>query len=230
MDGSTVLWIVLAVIAVLVAVALVVMMMRRTSRRLDRDREAANELRQRAAAETPAVEKHEAVAHEVQARARTARAEAEQKLAEAERLEAGAHERSRIAEQSRDDLNERLRRAAQLDPDSVDLGSPVDPDTPAGRADMATGPRTAARPASEASTADTGWQRNPDTSDTSWRPEPRPPRAEQPSGEREPDPRLADPGWQAGQPPAAGGHARYGSGEAEDDVEQSPRHAHRRGA
>ncbi|HEY3004863.1 MAG TPA: hypothetical protein VGJ44_21120 [Kribbellaceae bacterium] len=225
MDGSTVLWIVLAVIAVLVAVALVVMMMRRTSRRLDRDREAANELRQRAAAETPAVEKHEAVAHEVQARARTARAEAEQKLAEAERLEAGAHERSRIAEQSRDDLNERLRRAAALDPDSVD------PDTPADRADMATGPRTAARPASEASTADTGWQRNPDTSDTSWRPEPRPPRAEQPSGEREPDPRLADPGWQAGQPPAAGGHARHGSAEAEDDVEQNnPRHAHRHGA
>ncbi len=173
MDGSTVLWIVLAVIAVLVLVALVVMMMRRTSdRRLDRDREAAHELRQLAAAE--------------------------QELAESERLEAGAHERSRIAEQSRYDPNERLRRAGALDPDSV--------------------------------VPDTGWQRNPDTSDTSWRPEPRPPRAEQPSGEREPDPRLADPGWQAGQPPAAGGHARYGSAEAEDDVEQHPRHAHRRGA
>jgi hypothetical protein len=115
MDGTTVLWIVLAIAVVLVFVAVFAVRRLSSIRRTEHDHEAANDLRRQAASSAPSLDKHEAVAREVEARARKARAESGEKAAEADRLDAGARERQRHAERYRNERDGVLRRAAELD-------------------------------------------------------------------------------------------------------------------
>lgn len=115
MDTSTVVWIVVAAIAVIVLLAVVWRLA--STKRAERNRAQAHELRERAAASATDLQRKEATAKESEAQAAAARAEAERKAAEAERLEAEARDRMNAAQAHRQEQQEHLRRADELDPD-----------------------------------------------------------------------------------------------------------------
>lgn len=118
MDGTTVLWIVLAVVVVLILIAIMAAAMRRTKqRRIEHDREQARTLQQEAQTASARAEKQQAAADEVEARSRRAQAIADEKAAEARRLAAGAAERRQVVEETRSEVDARLSRADALDPD-----------------------------------------------------------------------------------------------------------------
>jgi membrane protein involved in colicin uptake len=111
-------------------------------RKVEGNRQRAGALREEARESAPSLQKREAHARETEAEAAAARAEAERKQAEAQRLAAEAEERRNAAAAHRDEHEERLRRADELDPD-VDTrnddytgpGTTGGTDTP-GRTDM----------------------------------------------------------------------------------------------
>lgn len=113
MDTDTVIWIVVAIVVALVVLGLVAALM---GKRRKRQHEArAAELRQDAAARTPAVE-------EADVRAKEAQVEADRARYEAERAEARAQEaqQARVVEEA--EVEDRLREADRLDP-RVDTSS-----------------------------------------------------------------------------------------------------------
>jgi len=123
MDGTAVLWIVLAVVVLLVLLFAVVAGMRRAKeRKLEDDRQHAYNLHQEAQEAELRAQKQEAVAAEVDARSRKAQAEADEKRAEAQRLAAGAREREGVASEARAESAQHRDRASQLDPDVADDG------------------------------------------------------------------------------------------------------------
>jgi FtsZ-interacting cell division protein ZipA len=107
-------WIVIALVVVAL-LAVVAVMANRKKR--ERNRAQAAELREKALHESTDVQKREALARETEAKAAASRAEADRKAAEAERLEAEAHQRAQAAGQRREEHQERLRQADDLDPD-----------------------------------------------------------------------------------------------------------------
>jgi uncharacterized protein HemX len=116
METTTTVWIVVAVIAVLILVAILGVMMSRKKQEQNRTR--AGELREQAAAQTTGVQQREAGARETEAQARQAQAEADQKAAQAERLEAHASDKHSTAATYREDRDDNLRRADEVDPDT----------------------------------------------------------------------------------------------------------------
>jgi FtsZ-interacting cell division protein ZipA len=118
MDTSTIIWIVVAI----VVLAIVVWFLLRRSRamkekRLQHQRDEATELRRTAESERIEVQEREASAAKVDAEARLAQAEADRKAAEAARLQQEAQERSEQVGERRTHVEDRLRRADEVDPD-----------------------------------------------------------------------------------------------------------------
>jgi flagellar biosynthesis/type III secretory pathway M-ring protein FliF/YscJ len=121
MDDSTIMWIVVAVVGA-VLLALLVWFLVRTSRtakakRREADQAKAAELRRDAERERIAVQEREASAEKLDAEARLQQAEADRKAAEAARLQQEAQDRDAMVGESRADVDERLRRADELDPE-----------------------------------------------------------------------------------------------------------------
>ena len=115
MDTSDWVWIAVAVIAAVVVIAVIAMLAKR--KKAERDRAQAHELREHAAEKVTEVQRHDAIAKETEAKAAQARAEAERKEAEAHRLEAEAMDKQRVASGHREEHQEHLRKADELDPD-----------------------------------------------------------------------------------------------------------------
>jgi hypothetical protein len=120
MTTSTVIWIVVAVVAAIVLIALIGFVATRTRTRhrrveADRIREDANE-------RMGGVQKREALAQETEARARAAKAEADAKAAEAARLQERAQTHRGEAATAREELEDRLGHADRIDPRSTDRG------------------------------------------------------------------------------------------------------------
>jgi hypothetical protein len=110
-------WIIWVVIAIVVIAILAAIVLAGGKKKKERDREHAGELRDQAAARAPELKKTEAHARETEAQAAAARAEADRKQAEADRLEAEATNRHQSAAEIRDEHQEHLRKADELDPD-----------------------------------------------------------------------------------------------------------------
>jgi FtsZ-interacting cell division protein ZipA len=128
MDDA-VLWIVVAV----VVVALIgLLLWRRTTgeRQVARQREQAQRLRSDAEAERIVVERREAEAARIDAQARLAQAEAQARAADAAQLQAQAREHAQQAAGSRSEVQERLRRADEIDPDMTGDGPGSAPGAP----------------------------------------------------------------------------------------------------
>lgn len=107
MDTDTLIWVIAAVVAALVVIGLLVA---QTNKKKQRQHEArATELRQDAAARTPAVDEADVRAKEAQVEADRARYEAQQ--AEARAQEA---QQARVVEEA--ELEDQLREADRLDP------------------------------------------------------------------------------------------------------------------
>lgn len=115
MDGSTIVWIIVAVVVLLVVLAIAGVFGKK--KKTEHDRSRAQELREQAAAQSTGVQQHEAQARETEAEAKAARAEAERRAAEAQRLEAEAADKRSTAAGYREERDERLRQADELDPD-----------------------------------------------------------------------------------------------------------------
>jgi hypothetical protein len=110
MDNNAIIWIVVAVAAVIV-IALVAWTVRKSRRRAEAER-LRGEIGQR----TEHLEKREAVAAETEARAKAAQAEAEAKAAEAARLQNTARTHREAVDNSREELDAHRERADKLDP------------------------------------------------------------------------------------------------------------------
>jgi flagellar biosynthesis/type III secretory pathway M-ring protein FliF/YscJ len=110
MDRNAMVWIIVAVAAIVV-IALVAFVVRNSRRRAEAER-LRGEIGQR----TEHLEKREAIATETEAKARAAQAEAEVKAAEAARLQNTAQTHRDAATTSRDELDAHRERVDQLDP------------------------------------------------------------------------------------------------------------------
>ncbi len=119
---STTVMIIAAVVAVVLVVAVIAVAMSR--KHTEKRRQQAGELRERITAQSTAIERREAEARATEAEAARARAEADRKVAEAERLEADAVDQHTAAAAHREEHQENLRRADELDPD-VDHEAPT---------------------------------------------------------------------------------------------------------
>ena len=116
MDTSTIVWIVVAAVVVLALLAVIAMAMKK--KRDEHNRGRANELREPAAAHSTGVQLRVAAARHPDAAARRAQAEADQKAAEAERLAAQASDKQSTAATYRQERDDNLRQADDLDPDA----------------------------------------------------------------------------------------------------------------
>ncbi|MFI5508248.1 hypothetical protein ACIA48_12325 [Mycobacterium sp. NPDC051804] len=110
MDNNAMIWIVVAVAAIIV-IALVAWTVRKSRRRAEAER-LRGEIGQR----TEHLEKREVVAAETEARAKAAQAEAEAKAAEAARLQNTARTHREEVNNSREELDAHRERADKLDP------------------------------------------------------------------------------------------------------------------
>lgn len=126
MDTSTIVWIVVIAIAVVALLAAIAVAASRKKK--ERNRAHAAELREQAAEQVSDVQRREALAKETEAKAAAARAEAERKAAEAERLEAEAQDRAQAADRHRQEHQEHLRKADELDPDVKHPAPTTDPE------------------------------------------------------------------------------------------------------
>ena len=115
MSTESIIW--LVVVAVVVIAIIAAVAAAANKRKKAHNRERAAEIREYATTQATKLEKHEARARETEAAAAASRAEAERKAAEAQRLEAEAAERQHVAAAHRDEHQEQLRRADELDPD-----------------------------------------------------------------------------------------------------------------
>jgi flagellar biosynthesis/type III secretory pathway M-ring protein FliF/YscJ len=110
-------WLIWVIVAVLVVVVIAAIVAAGARKKRERDRMRALEMREQAAEREPEVRQREAHARETEAEAAAARAEADRKQAEAERLAAAAEDRHRVAGEAREEHQEHLRRADEVDPD-----------------------------------------------------------------------------------------------------------------
>ena len=110
-------WLIWVIVAIIVIAVIAAVVAASTKRKREQNRTRAGELREQAAAQATGLQQREAHARETEARAAEARAEAERKQAEADRLEAEARDRHETAAGYRDQHEENLRRADELDPD-----------------------------------------------------------------------------------------------------------------
>jgi hypothetical protein len=115
MEGSTIVWIIVAIIVIGGVIAFV--MSRSGGRRAAAERAQAEEMREKAAVHDRQLRERETSAAEVQARSEMARVEAQKRELEAERLAAEAEERSATAAAVRRERDEQLRLADLRDPD-----------------------------------------------------------------------------------------------------------------
>lgn len=117
MDTGTIIWIVVAV--VVIAIVAGVVMTAQRKRRLEQDRHRATELREEAKAHTGQAEHSDLAAREAEAEAELARAQAEQ--AEAQATEA---RRDNLHDEAR--VEDHVREADHIDPDT-DPSTPPEP-------------------------------------------------------------------------------------------------------
>ncbi len=110
MDSNVVIWIVVAVAAVVV-IAFVAWTVRNSRRRTE-----AQRLRGEIGHRSEHLEKREAIADETEAKARAAQAEAEAKAAEAARLQNTARTHRDAVTTSREELDAQQERVDRLDP------------------------------------------------------------------------------------------------------------------
>lgn len=110
MDSNAVIWIVVAVAAIVV-IAFVAWTVRNSRRRAEAER-LRGEIGQR----TEHLEKREAIAAETEAKAKAAQAEAEAKAAEAARLQNNARSHREAVDTTREELDAHRERVDQLDP------------------------------------------------------------------------------------------------------------------
>ena len=115
MEGSTIVWIIVAIIVVGGIIAYV--MSRSGARRAEVDRAKAAEIRESATEHDRQLREREATAAEMRARSEMARVEAQKRELEAERLAAEADHRSESADAVRRERDEKLRLADMRDPD-----------------------------------------------------------------------------------------------------------------
>jgi type II secretory pathway pseudopilin PulG len=115
--SSWLIWVIVAIIVIAVIAAVIAAVAAANKRKQENNRNRAGELREQAAAQATGLQQREAHARETEARAAQARAEADRKQAEADRLEAEAADRHGTADSYRQEHEEHLRRADELDPD-----------------------------------------------------------------------------------------------------------------
>ena len=113
MNSTTVVWIVVAVAAVIVLAALA---FAARNKRNQRRHVEAERIREDITTHVQTVDKRQALADETAAKARAAEAEAEAKAAEAARLKAQAENHHDAVAASREDIEERRMQADRLDP------------------------------------------------------------------------------------------------------------------
>ena len=116
MTTSTIVWIVVAVIAAALLVAAIAWVARR--KRTEHQRVQAGDIRKKADEQSHKVGQREALADETAAKARAAQAEAEAMAARAVGLEHQAQAHRTDAGTSRSELNRQFERADKIDPDS----------------------------------------------------------------------------------------------------------------
>lgn len=117
MDRTTLVWIVVGAAVLVLLVVLALALRGRRGRVHDERREEAARLRQEADSERLELQRREAEAARVDAEARMAQAEADARAAEAARLQADAQEHAARVDSHRTEVEERLRRADEIDPD-----------------------------------------------------------------------------------------------------------------
>ncbi|MFC7449907.1 hypothetical protein [Rhodococcus daqingensis] len=115
MDNTIVMWIIVALVVVLAVAAVAWVSM---NRRKEHHRVEAETIRDDAAERSMKVSEQEALAEETAAKARVAEAEADAKAAEAARLESRAQARGSEAAASRSEVEDDLKRADKIDPDT----------------------------------------------------------------------------------------------------------------
>lgn len=136
MTTSTIVWIVVA-IAALLLVAAVAWVARK--KRIEHRRVQAGDIREKAVEQSHEVGRREALADETAAKARAAQAEAEAMAAHSEGLQHQAQARRTDAAASRSELNGEFERADKIDPDSSTSDMPRGDD--AGRQDPSRVPK-----------------------------------------------------------------------------------------
>ncbi len=115
MEGSTVLWIVLGIVALLAIAAAIYFA---TRKQKDTRRRKAKSLREDAKPHVESLREREASAEQAHSRAQRAQAEAEAKGSEARKLRERAQREEQAARESREKVKERLRKADKIDPDT----------------------------------------------------------------------------------------------------------------
>lgn len=125
-------WLIWVIVVIVVLVVLAIIVSAANRAKKTRNRQRAGQMREEATERASEVQQREARARETEAQAAAARAEADRKQAEAERLEAQAGDRGRSAAELREEHEEHLRRADEIDPDvdtsdDRDRGPATDP-------------------------------------------------------------------------------------------------------
>jgi FtsZ-interacting cell division protein ZipA len=129
-DMSTIIWIIVGVIALVALVAVIAWVAtsgRRREAQLESRRRESEELREKAAETDAAAREREVKAMRADAAARQAQADAAAAQLEAERLEGAGREHRTDAERLRAEEAEQAQRAAAVDPDSRAPGEARDP-------------------------------------------------------------------------------------------------------
>ena len=126
MTTSTIIWIVVVVIAAASLIAAIAWVAR--NKRTEHHRVQAGDIREKAVEQSHKVGQREALADETAAKARAAQAEAEAMSARAAGLQHQAQARRTDAATSRSEVNRQFERADKIDPDS---DASADPDSDA---------------------------------------------------------------------------------------------------
>jgi flagellar biosynthesis/type III secretory pathway M-ring protein FliF/YscJ len=113
---GTVLWIVIAIVVVVIIVAVVLLLLRRGRVVARANQHRAEKIRQDARNDELATREREAEALRVRADADRAKADAQKAQVEAERLARTGADKQSEAQKMRSDVDGRLRRADELDP------------------------------------------------------------------------------------------------------------------
>ena len=122
MTTSSIVWIVVAVVAAVLLVATIAWVARK--KRTEHRRVQAGDIRDKAVEQSHEVGQREALADETAAKARAAQAEAEAMAAHSAGLQHQAQARHTEAATSRSELNREFERADKIDPDSPTSDTP----------------------------------------------------------------------------------------------------------
>ena len=122
MTTSTIIWIVVVVVALSLLVAAIAWVARK--KRTEHRRVQAGDIRQKAVEQSHEVGQQEALADETAAKARAAQAEAEAMAAHSKGLQHQAQARRTDAATSRSELSREFERADKIDPDSPTSDTP----------------------------------------------------------------------------------------------------------